>query len=1024
MKFQLALLLSVLCLAFPVYAPEAQDSRASETQDAIEDLTSVAARQQALAENLEAARAFRQANDLLKATQALNRAGHLRLKLNLPAEALITFQESLSLAEQLDDPAAETDALNGLGAAHIHSGKYTDALPLIQKAVGLSEQHNYARGRAEALLLLSECENRTNHSQALKTASDALALWQTIGDNRGIIRSHLAIGTYHLAQNSLEDASQSNETARGLASTGGFKDLEAGALINLGFTAYRRGAWHTVTRFLWQAGKLVDAEAEPFRMAQISTSIAEAYIESGLPEVGLPKYYEALEYIRKARKPRDEIVVKWGIGRALYFSGNYTEALTTFSETLDQTKSIKEPVLMAMCHDFLGRTQGALKNHSAALEHLEIAFDLYTTAENPMEAARTRALMGQVYENSGRLAEAEEFYRQALQQFDRHSDRVNQSATLFALGRLEMKSNDYEAAEGHLLQSIEATENMRRMSRSRDLTASFSATVHDRYQQYVQCLMRNHLDPGERERVVRAFETSESARARSLAELLRVSDTNLLSNIDPELAKQERNLRQSLRIKEDERVALLRKEYEKSQLDKLDAELERLNNEYQAVVTTINQRYPAFEQLTQPRGWDLSRIQEEVIADDDTLLLEYLLGPEKSYVWAVTRNDITSHELPSQEAIGEAVKAVYELLKTPQKPDDQRLDQATRALARIILSPVASQLHKRQIIVAADGVLNYIPFQILPVGPTAEPLVAQHEVINVPSATILGELRKEAGRRGVRSKVLAAFGNPVFAEQKQNEQVVATRSIEIEGDTVDPKTLGRLFYAAREIANLREVVSDGQTFAATEAEATRDQLLAMDLSQFAILHFATHGLLRPGSPENSGLVLSTLNRENQTVEGFVRLQDIYSLRAPVDLVVLSACQTGLGKHISGEGLIGLTRGFMYAGATSVVASLWKVEDEATAELMKRFYTEMLKNGKTPAEALRLAQNSIRQEPQWSAPHYWAGFTLQGEYRYVVNSARGWRAYQIVLLAGVGFVVLILIAFLTIRIHRRRSAVKE
>ena len=323
----------------------------------------------------------------------------------------------------------------------------------------------------------------------------------------------------------------------------------------------------------------------------------------------------------------------------------------------------------------------------------------------------------------------------------------------------------------------------------------------------------------------------------------------------------------------------------------------------------------------------------------------------------------------------------------------------------MILSPVADQLGKQRIIVAADGALNYIPFQILPIAPNGELLVAQHDVINVPSASILGELRKEASRRGVRDKVLAAFGDPVFAEQKQNEQIASQRSIEIEGDSVDPVSMGRLFYSAREIENLRQVASEERTFAATESEATRDQLLSMDLSQFAILHFATHGLLRPSSPENSGLWLSTIDREGKTVEGFVGLQDIYSLRAPVDLVVLSACQTGLGKDIRGEGLIGLTRGFMYAGATSVVASLWKVEDEATAQLMKRFYTEMLTNGKTPAEALRLAQNSIRQEPQWSAPHYWAGFTLQGEYRYVVNSSRGWPTYQIVLLCVIGISVL-------------------
>jgi CHAT domain-containing protein len=573
-----------------------------------------------------------------------------------------------------------------------------------------------------------------------------------------------------------------------------------------------------------------------------------------------------------------------------------------------------------------------------------------------------------------------------------------------------MKSKNYEIAEKYLQQSIDVTENMRRRSTSRDLTAAFSATVHDRYERYIQCLMRNHRQQESKDRVVQAFETSESARARSLAELLRVTDTNLLSSVDPELSKHERSLRQLLRMKEDEQVTLLRKRTEKPELDKLDAELERLNAEYKGVLVTVNQRYPAFEQLTQPRSWDLRRIQEDVIADDNTILLEFLLGPDKSYVWAVTRNGITSHELPSQGEIDDAAKKVYELLKTPKPENKTELGHATQKLGQMILSPVADQLQRRRILVAADGALNYIPFQILPGTANAEPLVAEHEVINVPSASILGELRKETARRGSRNKVLAAFGDPVFRE---NVQIVPSRS-----DSGDPENIGPLFYAAREIASLREVASDEQTYAATEKDATREQLLKLDLSQYSILHFATHGLLRPSSPENSGLWLSTIDREGKSVDGFVGLQDIYSLRAPVDLVVLSACQTGLGSETRGEGLIGLTRGFMYAGATSVVASVWKVEDEATAELMKRFYTEMLKNGKTPSEALRLAQNSIRKEPQWSSPHYWAGFTLQGEYNYVVRVPRGGPPYRLILLATIVFVGLASAAYLLLR---RKSA---
>jgi len=1016
MRLYVRLLISVFCLAFLVYALEAQDRPSTVSEEPIENLTTLTARQQALEALLKSAQELRQSGELLAAAQALNKAGHLQLILSLPNEALLTFEYNRKLADQVNDPAAKVDALNGVGAAYVHVGDYENAIPLLQKAITIAEQNNYLAGRAEGLLVLSEAQNFTDHALALAIAQEALALWKTIPDNRGIIRSDLSIGTYHLAQNSLPEATQSNETALGLSRASGFKIFEAEALINLAFIEWRKGAWQKEIKFLSDAEKLIDPEAEPFKMTQIAASTADAYIESGLPETGLSKYREALDYIRKTGRARDELVVRWGVGRAQYFSQDYDGAQTTLEQTLTDAESQKQPVVMAMCHDYLGRTFEAEGKLPTALKHFQTSFDLYVKTENPMEVARLRARIGQVYENSGRLEEGRGAYRQSLQAFDALSDRVNQSATLFALGRLEMKSGNYDVAESYLRESIEATENMRRMSTTRDLTAAFSATVHDRYERYIQCLMRNP----DSSRVALAFETSESERARSLSELLRASNTDLLSNIDPELATKERSLRQLLRAKGDERVGLLANKSgaeQKNQLEKLDAELERLDAEYKNVLATISKGYPAYEQITQPHSWDLRRIQEEVIGDNDTVLLEYFLGPEKSYVWAVTRTGITSHELPSREVISMKVQNLSNLLKEQPEPETKdKLDQTAQELAQMILWPIAAELNKKRIIVAADDALNYIPFQVLPVAPNnPEPLVVQHDIINDPSASILGELRKEAAaRHGVRAKTLAVFGNPKFPEQ--NEQTVsnqtsddqsqhATRSIELDRDSSDHPTFKSLFFAPREMANLREVATEAQTFTASDYDATRERLLSMDLTQYAILHFATHGLLNPKRPEDSKLVLSTVTRDGRRVNGFVSLQDIYSLRAPVDLVVLSACQTGLGKDIRGEGLIGLTRGFMYAGATSVVASLWKVEDEATAELMKRFYVEMLKNGKTPDEALRAAQNSIRQEPQWSAPHYWAGFTLQGEYRYVVNSSQGWRRYSVAIVAAILFLLL-------------------
>ena len=160
--------------------------------------------------------------------------------------------------------------------------------------------------------------------------------------------------------------------------------------------------------------------------------------------------------------------------------------------------------------------------------------------------------------------------------------------------------------------------------------------------------------------------------------------------------------------------------------------------------------------------------------------------------------------------------------------------------------------------------------------------------------------------------------------------------------------------------------------------------MRLDLSQFSVLHFATHGVLNPKDPSVSGFVLSMLDDSGRPQNGFITTPDIYALHAPVDLVVLSACRTGLGKGVRGEGLIGLTSGFMHAGASSVAATLWKVDDNATSHLMDHFYTNMLQKKMRPADALRAAQNALRQDPRWQSPHFWAAFTLQGEYQNTIR----------------------------------------
>lgn len=992
---------------------------------------SVADRQAALEKLEQALSLLLSKNDRLNAARVLNRIGRLKLYLDEPQIALDSHQRALGLLQGTSAPEVKVDGLNGRAAAYLVLKQFTQAETLLRDALSLSRASHYARGEAEALLTLSDLQNYDNHAVALATADKSLVLWQALDDRRGLARTYLQKGLCFFAQQTLVEAAQNFQQSLKIWQEISDPAEQAEALIMLGYVEYRKGEWQASINYLTQAQGLINEKDQPGKMGQIAAGLAAAFNENGMPDSALIHYQRALEFYTQTKDPHLIMYGGWGIGWTYYVLGNYTEARSRFQQALAGVDP--NGLDAALNYEYLGRVDTATGDYPAALQHLQTALVIYQRSINPKDAALVQALMGHVYQQQGQIKRARLYYQQALQAFTRLADRLNQAAVYYALGRLELKLKNYDLAEDCLQRSINVTENMRRVSTGSDLIAAFSATVYERYESYIECLMRKHQAHPLMGLDQRAFQTSEQARGRSLSELLRATQTNLTPGLDPQLAEQEKSLRQSLRVLEDYKVALLSKKYKPEELEKLDADIARLELDYKQVNERIRNQYPAYEQINRPNGWDLRHIQEQVLSDDQTILLEYSLGNESSYVWTVTRRRLGSYELPPGAQITAATKKVYELLKDPPNPDhSSELSRATEELARMILSPVAAELNKRHIIIVADGALNYIPFQILPVPFTNnEPLVTNHEVVNAPSGTILGQLQLEASRRQVPPNVLAAFGDPVFASNygqfkddntgdqiapaKPNDQT-ASRNIEPGADSVDPLKIQGLFYTKRELANLRDVAGD-QTFVATGFNASRDQLENTNLTKYAILHFATHGILDPEHPEKSGLFLSMVDRNGQAQNGFVGLQDIYRLRAPVNLVVLSACRTGLGKELRGEGLIGLTRGFMYAGASSVVASLWKVDDEATSELMKRFYANMLQSGMTPAAALRTAQNSIRGEPQWNAPYYWAAFVLQGDYGQVVKArpvAAKTGTQRIILLLG-----LLILLIGAVGIYRRR-----
>ena len=443
---------------------------------------------------------------------------------------------------------------------------------------------------------------------------------------------------------------------------------------------------------------------------------------------------------------------------------------------------------------------------------------------------------------------------------------------------------------------------------------------------------------------------------------------------------------------------------------------------------------------------DLKEIQSE-LNRSDTLLLEYGLGAERSYLWMLSANSIESYELPARAVLEKTAEQMHELLTARQRPPygnfetiaeaDRQYWEKAATLAQLLLGPVAPKLGTRRLVIVGDGLLQYIPFEALPVPGSTDtarqprPLIVDHEIISLPSASVLVSLRRRDRDREPATKLVAVLADPVFGEDDPRVRISEARlnsgiktvtpneenlkhqvRVTADGfirDVAGRSAIGRLSASRREAKEIESLTSRRERLIALGFDANRELVMSNSLADYRILHIATHAFYDSKRPERSSILLSTVDERGRPENGFLQLRDIYNLDLSADIVVLSACQTALGRDVRGEGLVGFTRGFMYAGAQSVVASLWKVDDEATADLMGHFYKGMIEDGLPPAAALRRAQIELLQQKRWQAPYYWAAFTLQGDWERSFpspseNATRIQRmCVLIVLFLGVGVV---------------------
>jgi CHAT domain-containing protein len=708
----------------------------------------------------------------------------------------------------------------------------------------------------------------------------------------------------------------------------------------------------------------------------------------------------ALEYFKEALPLQKELGQWYGealtlinIGSAYNSLKEWHKALEHYHLALTILKTHDDSRWTeGMVRTSIGITNISLGNTQEALDYLNEALAIHKSVRNHSWESHTLAGIGSVYDSSRQPEKALDYYQQALALSRAYPSA--QASNLLRIARIERNRGSLSEARQRTEMALDLIESLRARVVSQESRSAFFASKRDYYEFYVDLLMRLNEKAPATGHDAEALQASERAHARSLLETLTESRVDIRQGVDSQLLERERALQRQINDEELRRTRLQAGKHTPEDVQAVEKRVNQLLEDYNTVQSDIRVRSPRYAALTQPVPLTLREIQQQVL-DDKTMLLEYALGEEKSYLWVVTQSELKSFVLPKRSTVEAAARRVYDLLIVSNKTQARRpAELALAELGRMVLGPAASLLNKERVVIVADGALGYVPFAALPVASkrgveSYEPLVAGHEVVNLPSASVLNVLRREVSNRQRAPESVAVLADAVFQKDDprlRSERGKAHASADSKSDLVRSAAevgvlnFERLPFSRREADAIVSKAGASRTFKALDFTASRETVLNSKLDQYRIIHFATHGLLNSQQPKLSGIVLSLYDEQGRPVDGFLRAHEIYNLKLNAELVVLSACRTALGREIRGEGLVGLTRGFMYAGAPSVVASLWDVRDEATSELMSRFYEGMFKDGKRPAAALRAAQVSMWKEKRWSAPYYWAGFVLQGEWK--------------------------------------------
>jgi CHAT domain-containing protein/Tfp pilus assembly protein PilF len=844
---------------------------------------------------------------------------------------------SLTIAEEIQDEWGVSMSLKDEGIIYLRTGELQKARESFDRAWKIAEKIPSKKIQTRILsglgiVLDSEGDRKGHIEYNVRSAK----LAEEIGDRLQLCVVHLNNGAAYYDMNDFNKSYDAFVQAHALAEKIGNKRLLAGSLIGLAMVHEESGNDDAALNYLRKGAELSEEVGDKITLTYSLNELGLHLFDAG-------NYAGALKYFERALRIRQEADDKGGTAHALNYVGevhfkigDLDRAMQYFKDALLVGEENGLLIPMADTYAEIASVQYARKEMADAIKSAEKSFEISKQIGSRSAQWHALHIQGQIYRDTSKTADAEKAFRETVD-------------------LIESIRSDFELPEekaGYFSEQLSAYEDL------------IDVTLKDN-------------------KIAEAFEYAQRSKARAFLDSLTEMRVETSSTLQADLRKRKENvINQLVEVQAQIREEEEKENPQRAALQQLEKKRIDLEEEYASVVLEIRRQNPQIAEAQYPQPTSLK--QAQALLDDQTILLEYFVGESASILFAVTRDTADVFRLDGEEKLSSLISRIRDLI---QKPDPAlqltegsytKLVRTSTELYSKLISPAQTLLqNKKLVVISPDGPLHYLPFEcLLPVNTSsASPNFAQLPYIGrekqiqyVPSVSVFSLFtERKAPFEEEQRKQFLAFADPAFGDASKRQNSLVREWV---------GTLGPLPYTRLEVEGIAHLYAADETSVFMGPHASEENLKKLDLQQYKYVHFASHGLIDEEKPQFSSLILSQVNNDGE--DGFLTVREVFDLKLNSDLVVLSACKTGLGRRIRGEGVSGLSRAFLCAGTPSVLVSLWNVYDRSTAEFMKAFYENMEKRKLNKADALKEARLQMIRSNKYSHPYYWASFVLIGK----------------------------------------------